>query len=157
MSIPRKGRFTQTSSFLRDAIRRVSETRGFSETRLLTSWPEIAGQEFASKLTPVKVSYPKSGLGAVLTVLCKGADAPMMEMTLPQLKDRVNAVYGYQAICDIRITQTAAIGFAEEQAPFSAPKRNKRKVDGPTVSTIDTVADDELRMSLSELKRNLTE
>ena len=157
MSAPRKGRFKQTGSFLKEAIRRVSETRGFAETRLLTHWEEIAGPEFAQKVTPVKVDFPKAGIGALLTVLCKGADAPMIEMALPQLRERVNSIYGYQAIRDIRITQTAPIGFAEEQAPFSAPKPNKRKIDGPTRETIDTVSDDSLRKALSELERNLSE
>ena len=35
-----------------------------------------------------------------------------------QLRERVNAVYGYNAIARIRITQTAAAGFSEGQADF---------------------------------------
>ena len=156
MAVPRKGRFTQTGSYLRDAIRRVSETRGFSETRLLTHWAEIAGPDFATRTTPVKVSFPKGSLGAILTVLCKGADAPMVEMSLPKLRDKVNAVYGYQAISEIKVTQTAPVGFAETQKPFSAPKRNKRKIDEATHAVIDSVADEDLRTALGQLSQNLT-
>ena len=156
MAAPRKGKFTQTGSYLKAAIRRVSETRGFAQSRLLTHWTEIAGPEMAQKTTPVKVSFPKSGLGATLTVLCKGADAPLIEMSLPRLKDRVNAIYGYQAIADIRLTQTAEIGFSEEQEPFSAPRRNKRKVDETTQTTIDTVSDNSLRDALRQLSNNIS-
>lgn len=156
MGAPRKGRFTQTGSYLKAAIRRVSETRGFAQSRLLTHWAEIAGPQMADKTKPVKVSFPKSGLGATLTLLCKGADAPMLEMSIPQLKDRVNATYGYQAISEIRLTQTAETGFAEEQQPFSAPKRNQRKVDETTNAAIDTVGDNSLRDALRQLSENLS-
>lgn len=156
MSAPRKGKFTQTGSYLKSAIRKVSETRGFAQSRLLTNWAEIAGPEMAQKTTPVKVSFAKSGFGATLTLLCKGADAPMLEMSLPRLVERVNATYGYKAISSIRLTQTAEIGFAEDQAPFSAPNRRKRKVDETTQTTIDTVGDTGLRDALRQLSDNLS-
>ncbi|MEM9716900.1 MAG: DciA family protein [Pseudomonadota bacterium] len=155
MTAPRKGRFTQTGSYLKSAIRRVSETRGFAETRLLTNWVEIAGPETSSRTKPVKITYPKSGFGAVLTLLCKGADAPMLTMSLPRIRDKVNAVYGYNAIAEIRLTQTAEIGFAEDQAPFSAAERPKRKVDEATTQLIDNVDDTGLRDALAALSHNL--
>jgi hypothetical protein len=47
----------------------------------------------------------------------------MVQMALPVLKERVNAVYGYAAINHIHLTQTAPTGFAEGQAEFTpAPK-----------------------------------
>ncbi|MEO0344014.1 MAG: DciA family protein [Pseudomonadota bacterium] len=156
MPAPRRGHFTQTSGFLKAAIRRVSETRGFAQTRLLTNWEDIAGLDMAKRATPVKVSFAKSGLGATLTLLCKGADAPMLEMELPKLKERVNATYGYKAISEIKLTQTAEIGFAEDQAPFFAPSRSIRKVDGETHAIIDSVEDENLQAALTRLSANLT-
>ncbi len=47
---------------------------------------------------PVKVGYPREGLGATLTLLTRAADAPMVQMQLPVIKDKVNACYGYAAI-----------------------------------------------------------
>jgi hypothetical protein len=44
----------------------------------------------------------------------------MVEMQLPQLKERVNACYGYNAVQRILLTQTAPEGFAEGQARFLA-------------------------------------
>ena len=39
--------FEATSGLLKDQIRKVGESRGFAVARLLTHWPEIAGEEMA--------------------------------------------------------------------------------------------------------------
>lgn len=120
---PRRSRgFRQASSLLASQIRRAAEGRGFAVARLLTHWPEIAGPDIAAKARPVKVSHPRSGFGATLTLLTTGPYAPLLEMQLPILRERVNACYGYNAIARIAVTQTAVSGFAEGQAVFDAPK-----------------------------------
>lgn len=124
---PRQGQtygFKRTSSLLQTQIRKVSETRGFAQSRLLTHWAEIAGDEIAAISRPVEVRYGRGGLGATLTLLTTGAHAPMLEMQKESLRERVNQVYGYTAIARMRITQTAATGFSEGQAQFEhRPKR----------------------------------
>lgn len=106
-------------------IRTGAESRGFAVARLLTNWAEIAGAETAAHTRPVKVSHGgKGGFGATLTLLTTGAQAPLVQMQLPALRDRINAVYGFNAIARITLTQTAAQGFAEGQAVFhAAPRR----------------------------------
>jgi hypothetical protein len=99
--------FEPAGSLLRQQIRKASEDRGFAVARLLTNWSEIAGPDVAPVTRPVKVSYAQTGFGATLTLLVKGASAPLIEAQLPQLKARVNACYGYNAIARIRLTQTA--------------------------------------------------
>ena len=39
--------FEATSGLLKDQIRKVGESRGFAIARLLTHWPEIAGEDLA--------------------------------------------------------------------------------------------------------------
>ena len=70
-------------------------------------------------------------VGATLTLLVKPTDAPMVQMQLPRIKDRVNACYGYNAISRITLTQTAAMGFAEGQAQFTAAPRAAKPQPGP--------------------------
>ncbi|PWJ17430.1 DUF721 domain-containing protein [Jannaschia seohaensis] len=140
-------------------VKRLGQTRGFSETRLLTHWAEIAGGEIAAICRPVKVGYPRGGFGAVLTVLTTGAQAQMLQMKLPQLIDRVNATYGYQAISRIAITQTAATGFAEGQAEFT-PKPRAPKAPSPEAmvkarAQAQGVSDSGLRESLERLGANI--
>ncbi|QIZ81289.1 DUF721 domain-containing protein [Thalassovita gelatinovora] len=110
--------FARTASLLQQQIKHAGATRGFAVTRLLTHWPEIAGSDLAAIARPVEVKYGRQGFGATLTILTTGAQAPMVEMQKEQLRERVNSVYGYNAISRVRITQTAPVGFAEGQADF---------------------------------------
>ena len=110
--------FKQAASLIAKRVREASETRGFAQVRLLTHWEEVAGKDTAKIAQPVKVSYKKKGLGATLTLICNGANAPFVEMEKEQIRIRVNSVYGYNAITEIKITQTAAAGFSEAQDIF---------------------------------------
>ena len=152
--------FSRTSSLLQERIRKASESRGFAESRVLTHWAEIVGEDTARICQPVDVKYGRQGFGATLTVLTTGAQAPMLEMQKETLRTRVNAAYGYNAITHMRITQTAPTGFAEGQAVFgAAPKAEKPKPDAATCAEAAEVAapvgDDDLRQALERLAQNV--
>lgn len=152
--------FVQTGGILHQRIRKATEKRGFVETRLLTNWAEIAGEATASVARPVKVSYGREGIGATLTLLVNGANAPMVQTDLLKIKERVNACYGYAAISRIRLTQTAAVGFSEASVPFRvAPAKSKPK---PTETqkqavktTVADVSDSELKQALENLGQSI--
>ncbi len=161
-SKPRRMRgFEPAAGLLREPIRKAGETRGFAITRLLTHWPEIAGRDLAELCRPVKVGYGKGGLGATLTVLASGAAAPLVQMQLPALKERVNACYGYAAISRVQVTQTAAQGFAEAQTPFTnpniaAPSPQALSRARQVVGTLtDGVGDNGLKEALERLAENV--
>lgn len=154
--------FARTSSLLQKRIRRASESRGFAESRVLTRWAEIAGSDIAAIARPVNVSYGRQGLGATLTVLTTGVQAPMLEMQKEKLREKVNAVYGYNAISRIRITQTAPTGFAEGQADFDTrpPVEPFAKAPDPIARAraeemAAPVSDTSLRTALEALGRNV--
>ncbi len=151
--------FEPAFGLMKDAVRSVGESRGFAVARLLTHWAEVAGPEMAAKTRPVKIGYGKGGMGATLTLLVKPAEAPMVQMALPVLKERVNAVYGYNAISHIHLTQTAATGFAEGQAEFAPAPMAAREPD-PAVqakaqATAEGVTDPGLRTALEQLAQNI--
>lgn len=154
-----KNRFKRTATVLQSRIRKVSEARGFAQSRILTHWLEIVGNDIAEKTRPVEVSYGRGGMGATLIILTTGAQAPMIEMQKEAIRTKVNAVYGYNAIARIRITQTAPIGFAEGQAEFVPKPKDKLRPD-PALQeqakqTARTVTDENLRRALEELGRNV--
>lgn len=156
----RKKGFERTSGLLQSRIRAASESRGFSESRLLTHWNEIVGAQMASMARPVKVSYAKGGFGATLTVLTTGAFAPMLQAELPKLRERVNAVYGYNAIARIHITQTAPTGFADGQVAFDPQPKSKKPEPSAEMTRAAhnlsrDVTDDGLRKALSRLGENI--
>ncbi len=97
---------------------------------------------------------------ATLTVLTTGPQAPMLEMQKEKLRQKVNAVYGYNAIARVRITQTAPEGFHEGQAVFERPqKATAQPPDPATVQaaarTVRPIENDDLRSALERLGRNV--
>ena len=140
-------------------IRAGSEGRGFAETRLLTHWAEFVGEQVAGVATPVNVSYGRGGLGATLTVLTTGANAPMLEMQKVQILEKVNACYGYRAIARVRITQTAPTGFAEGRGAFAPAPKAAQRPDPATQArareVASGVANDDLRNALEALAANV--
>ncbi|MFK7744732.1 MAG: DUF721 domain-containing protein [Roseobacter sp.] len=153
--------FARTSSLLTPRIRAASEKRGFAQSRLLTQWAEVVGDAIAAVSRPVEVSYGRGGMGATLTLLTTGANAPMLEMEKEKLRTKVNAVYGYNAIARIRITQTAATGFAEGKVDFLHAKPNSDQMprDAATqakaAEVTKPVEDDGLRSALARLGENI--
>lgn len=140
-------------------IRGATESRGFAQSRVLTHWAEIVGEDTAKIAHPVDVSYARGGLGATLTVLTSGAQAPMLEMQKEKLREKVNACYGYNAIARIRITQTAATGFAEGQMAFDhAPKAKrgpKPEIQAAARDMAAPVENEALRAALAALGANV--
>lgn len=152
--------FAPTSRLLQSRIRTASETRGFAVTRLLTHWEEIVGEAVARVANPVDVSYGRQGLGATLTVLTTGPNAPVLEMQKDQIRERVNACYGYRAISRIRITQTAPTGFAEGAVAFGHPKPTTGAEPDPALrqAAADVAApieSEHLRLALEALGTNV--
>lgn len=147
--------FEAAGGLLRAQVRTAGESRGFALSRLLTHWAEIVGEDLARAAQPVKIGYGKGGLGATLTLLVPGASAPLVQMQLPTLRERVNACYGYNAISRINLTQTATQGFAEGQTPFQPPPKAETMPDPETVEAAQAlsrdVKDENLRALLEAL------
>ncbi len=150
--------FEAAAHLLTQRIRAAGESRGFAIARLLTHWDEIAGADTAKITRPVKVSYGREGFGATLTLLVSSSHAPMVQMDLPKLVNRVNAAYGYAAITRIALTQTAATGFAEGQTPFSGPapvKAADAALTAKAASLAEPIHDETLRHALEMLGQNI--
>lgn len=153
--------FARTSSLLQARIRKAGEQRGFAESRLLTHWPDVVGEDIAAIARPIDVKFGRQGsFGATLTLLTTGAQAPMLDMQKEQIRAKVNGIYGYNAISRIRITQTAATGFAEGQADFTYRRKSQPKPSDPAAeeeaqSLTREVGDTDLRLALERLAKNV--
>jgi hypothetical protein len=148
--------FERASGLVASRVRKAGEGRGFAVAKVLTHWSEIVGTEFAALARPVKVSYGREGFGATLTLLCAGAAAPMVQMRLEEIREKVNACYGYAAISRIKVTQTSAEGFAEAPAGFEpTPKALRPEAEAAAREAAGGVEDPGLRAALELLGRNV--
>lgn len=151
--------FSRAVTLMQTRIRGATESRGFAQSRVLTQWAEIVGEATAKIAHPVDVSYARGGMGATLTVLTSGAQAPMLEMQKEQVREKVNACYGYNAIARIRITQTTPTGFAEGQMAFSHGPEKPRGPKPEACAAAETLArpveNEDLRAALAALGANV--
>lgn len=140
-------------------IRRAGESRGFSVSKLLTHWAEIMGDDIASISVPVNVRYNRQGLGATLTLLTTGANAPILEMQKQRIREKANACYGYNAISKVQVTQTSASGFSEGQVDFAHKNASKKpvpdEISDEARGLVDAVGDDDLKQALERLGQNI--
>ena len=152
--------FKRTSVLLERRIKDASQNRGFAQSRVLTHWAEIAGADIAKIAQPTNVSYSAQGMGATLTLLTRSGHRPELEMQKEKLRERINAVYGYNAITRIKISHTSASGFAEAQTAFdprpapAAPGVDK-KIAEQARKTASPVEDHDLRRALEQLGQNV--
>lgn len=153
--------FKRAASLVEKRVRNAGEARGFAQSRILTHWEEVAGADLAAISRPVDISYARQGLGATLTVLTTGANAPVLEMQKETLRARINAVYGYNAIARVLVTQTAATGFAEGRVDFThrKPAAQDSAPDPQVVAAArqvaDGIGDASLRAALERLAANV--
>jgi len=151
--------FARASTLVQSRVRTASEGRGFAQSRLLTHWEEVVGADIAKMAQPVKITYGKGGMGATLVLLTTGSMAPMLEMQKEQIREKVNACYGYRAISRIRITQTAPTGFAEGRVAFEPAPKVAKQVDPAVEKSAKDIAapceNDALRQALETLATNV--
>lgn len=153
--------FAAASKLLAPSIRKAGESRGFAQSKVLTHWAEIVGQDIAGITRPVEVRYQRGAMGAILVLLTTGANAPLVQMRREEIRDRVNATYGYNAIGQVRITQTSATGFSEGQVDFThrkgiaAPPRPDPEVVIKARHSAEGVSDKGLRSALERLAANV--
>ena len=155
----RKNGFKKASVLLKKNIQKVSESRGFAQSRVLTHWSEIVGEEISSVSIPTKVSYKTDGLGATLTILTSGSSGPILEMQKEFIRTKINAVYGYNAVQKIKITQSSPIALIgkNENSESMVSKNKKINVEiSPKIEkTVNEIDDKNLRQALEELAINV--
>lgn len=145
--------FTQAGGLAKADIRKAGHTRGFAEVRVLTHWASVVGAEIAKMTTPKAVSYPRGSFGGTLTVTTTGSNAPVVQLQRDQIREKVNACYGYNAISRVRIEQVAArLDMAEPAAEYTHDRPDPRVEKAKkTLPSLDNVKDENLRAALDSL------
>lgn len=81
--------------------------KGLGYGKLVTEWRQIAGPELGDATAPVKLAFPRAERSdATLTIEVVPARAVEVQHVLPQLLERVNAVFGYRAVARIKLVQS---------------------------------------------------
>ncbi|MEH3045644.1 DUF721 domain-containing protein [Sphingomonas adhaesiva] len=120
---------------------------GFVQSAVVTRWPEIVGERLAAVSTPESIRFPMGKKqDGTLTLVVRGAHAPMMTHLTPEIIERVNRFFGYAAVVKVAIRQGEVTKRPERRAPPSlAPAPSEMG------ETLKTIADPELKAVLEAL------
>lgn len=79
---------------------------GFIQTSVVSRWAEIVGPRYAAVSAPESIKFPHGKRAeGVLTLTVRGAHGPMMQHIAPEIIERVNRFFGYDAIVRVAIRQ----------------------------------------------------
>ena len=139
---------------LADTVARVTgpllRKRGFAEARIVTEWREIVGAALAQGCAPEKLTVARNGGGGTLDIRVEGALALELQHLQPQIIERVNGYFGYEAVDRIRLRQGPLPQRPVRRRPLPPPSAAAVEQVEATVATVE---DPDLRAALDRLGR----
>jgi hypothetical protein len=148
---PRGGRARSVAELLPEAGRASFRKFGFVQHSIVSRWGEIVGARYAGVSAPDSIRFPQGKRSnGTLTLTVAGAHAPMMQHVGPEIVERVNRFFGYQAVERIVIRQGAVT------KPATKPARPELKpIPIELGDSLRAVGDPELRAVLESLARGI--
>ncbi|WP_374146878.1 DUF721 domain-containing protein [Sphingomonas sp. 28-63-12] len=79
---------------------------GFVQSSIVSRWAEIVGPRYAAVSAPESIKFPHGKRAeGTLALVVRGAHGPMMQHIAPEIIERVNRFFGYEAIARVAIRQ----------------------------------------------------
>lgn len=141
-----------------DLLSESARKRGFARTEILTLWQELVGPEIAAGSQPAELKWARRQFGrhpesgGTLLIYADGPTALLINHDTPRILERINRLFGYEAVTKIRVSQRA----------IAARQPQRRKVPIITLEdelriskAIAGISDERLRSSLERFGRNV--
>jgi len=133
----------------RTAFRRF----GFVQSSVVTRWPEIVGPTHARVCAPEAIRFPPGEKSeGILQLVVLPAHAPLIQQVLPEIIERVNRFFGYQAVARAKIRQGAVNPPNAEERPKPPP--SLKPIPMELGDSLRDIGDPELRTVLESLARS---
>ncbi|MXP10072.1 DUF721 domain-containing protein [Pseudoblastomonas halimionae] len=127
---------------------------GFVQSSIVTRWPEIVGAQHARTCQPERIRFARGRKdGGTLELVVLPAHAPMIQHVTPEIVERVNRFFGYNAVAQVKLRQ-GAVKAPERKAPAAPPSLKPIPVE--LGDSLRDIGDPELRAVLEGLARGLT-
>ena len=134
----------------RTAFRRF----GFVQSSVVTRWPEIVGETHAKVCAPEAIRFPPGDKeNGILQLVVMPAHAPLIQHVIPEILERVNRFFGYQAVTKAKIRQGAVKPPTDKNRAKAPP--SLKPIPMELGESLRDVGDPELRTVLESLARSL--
>ncbi len=126
---------------------------GFVQSSVVTRWAEIAGDRYAAISAPESIRFPagKKEKGTLALTVMNG-HAPIIQHVVPEIIERVNRFFGYEAIVRVAIRSGEIPRREPERRP---PPANLRPVPTELGDSLRDIGDPELRAVLEAMAQGL--
>jgi len=137
-------------------IGRVAFRRfGFVQSSVVSRWPEIVGARHARVCAPESIRFPPGEKrDGILQLVVVPAHAPLIQMVIPEIVERVNRFFGYSAVARVKLRQGEVQAPKLEADPRRAPP-SLRPIPMELGESLRDIGDPELRTVLESLARSL--
>ena len=136
----------QVDALLRRLVGPAFRRQGFTESDVVSRWPQIVGPLLADHSMPERLKFGRDG--GTLHITVNGPFALEMQHLEPVIVDRINTYFGYRAVTRLSL----------HQAPLPPLSERRRGPPPPDESALaeaeETLADDgppELKAALTRL------
>jgi hypothetical protein len=120
----------------------------------VSRWPEIVGARHARVCSPESIRFPPGEKSeGILQLVVVAAHAPMIQHVIPEIVERVNRFFGYNAVARVKIRQ-GEVKPPPASKPRSAPPTLK-PVPFELGESLRDIGDPELRAVLESLARSI--
>lgn len=127
---------------------------GFVQSSVVTRWPEIVGAAHAKVCAPEAIRFPPGEKsGGILQLVVVPAHAPIITHVIPEIIERVNRFFGYNAVSRVKLRQ-GAVKPPPAQTSAAAPP-SLRPIPIELGESLRDIGDPELRTVLESLARSL--
>ncbi|MDE8650359.1 DUF721 domain-containing protein [Novosphingobium album (ex Liu et al. 2023)] len=151
---PRGGQARAISELMPEVGRTAFRRFGFVQSSVVSRWPEIVGPRHARVCSPESIRFPPGEKrDGILQLVVVPAHAPIIQHVIPEIIERVNRFFGYNAIARVKLRQGAVKAPAATKPKAASP--SLRPVPMELGESLRDIGDPELRAVLESLARSL--
>jgi hypothetical protein len=151
---PRGGQARSISELMPEIGRTAFRRFGFVQSSVVTRWAEIVGPRHARVCAPESIRFPPGEKSeGILQLVVVPAHAPIIQHVIPEIVERVNRFFGYNAVARVKLRQGEVKPPASPE-PARAPPSLK-PVPVELGESLRDIGDPELRTVLESLARSL--
>ncbi len=152
-----RGRGAKAIGDLMPEIGRTAFRRfGFVQSSVVTRWPEIVGPTHARVCAPEAIRFPPGEKSeGILQLVVSAAHAPLIQQVVPEIMERVNRFFGYNAVARVKIRQ--GVVKPPPAQDRQRPPPSLKPIPMELGDSLRDIGDPELRTVLESLARSMND
>jgi len=151
---PRGGQARSIADLMPEIGRTAFRRFGFVQSSVVTRWSEIVGPRHAKVCAPEAIRFPPGEKNdGILQLVVVPAHAPIIQHVIPEIIERVNRFFGYNAVARVKLRQGEVKPPPEREVKTAPPSLKPVPVE--LGESLRDIGDPELRAVLESLARSL--